>query len=127
MKLNTDCVRDVLLELESFPLGQYTLKSFSKTVAKYGEETTHYTLTKLAEGKYINAEYVQTMDGRIHLAVVYDLTFAGHEFLSTVRAPGLWEQLKEAASDGGTACIQLIGEVATEILKEQIKRKLGLS
>lgn len=127
MKLNTDCVRDVLLELESFPIGQYTLKSFCKTVSKHGEETTYYTLTKLAEGKYINAEYAQTMDGRIHLAVVYDLTFAGHEFLSTVRAPGIWEMLKDAASDGGTACIHLIGEIAADILKEQIKRKLGLS
>lgn len=127
MKLNTDCVRDVLLELESFPLGQYSVNSFVNTVSKYGLETTHYTLTKLAEAKYINAEYLQTMDGRIHLASVYDLTFAGHEFLSSVRSPGIWERLKDAASDGGTACVQVIGEIAVEILKEQIKQKIGLA
>lgn len=36
MQLNLDCIRDVLLELETFPIGLYTVNSLtSKNNGKY--------------------------------------------------------------------------------------------
>lgn len=85
MKLNIDCVRDVLLEFEEFPMGNYNVSSFAKTVGKYGHENTLYTLAKLYEANYINGDIAADEGGYYHCLVIYDITFQGHEFLSTIR------------------------------------------
>lgn len=127
MKLDLNCVRDVLIELEEFPIGSYSNESFKKSIAEHGSENVLYALVKLSEAKYINAEYIRTMDGRPHIGGIFDLTFAGHEFLNSVRSPSVWERLKESTVDGGTACLKVVGDIAVEILKEIAKQKLHLS
>ena len=54
MKLNIDCVRDVLLEFETFPIGCYFVESFKKSIEHYDQETVLYVLVKLTEADYIN-------------------------------------------------------------------------
>lgn len=124
MKLKIECVKDVMEELESLPIGAHTLASFSKSIEKHGAEDVLYTIVKLSEAKYINENHMRTMDGRPHIGSVFDLTFAGHEFLNSIRTPGVWERLKEAATDGGTACLKALGDVAMEMLKENLKANL---
>lgn len=125
MKLQIECVKNVLEELEGLPIGAHTLASFPKSIEKHGPEDVLYTLVKLSEAEYINAKYIRTMDGRPHLGSVFDLTFAGHEFLNSIRTPGVWERIKDAAGDGGTACLKAIGDVAMEMLKENLKTQLS--
>lgn len=126
MKLKIECVKNVLEELEGLPIGAHTLASFSKSIEKHGPEDVLYTLVKLSEAEYINAKFLRTMDGRPHLGSIFDLTFAGHEFLNSIRTPGVWERIKGAAGDGGTACLKAIGDVAMEMLKENLKSQLSL-
>lgn len=126
MKLKIECVKNVLEELEGLPIGAHTLASFSKSIEKHGPEDVLYTLVKLSEAEYINAKYLRTMDGHPHLGSIFDLTFAGHEFLNSIRTPGVWERIKGAAGDGGTACLKAIGDVAMEMLKENLKSQLSL-
>lgn len=38
MKLNIDCVRDILLELETFPIGVYPVGSLKNSIANHGRE-----------------------------------------------------------------------------------------
>lgn len=47
MKLNIDCIRDVLLELETLPIGWYDITSFQNSVEKYGTDNVLYTLPPL--------------------------------------------------------------------------------
>lgn len=126
MKLDINCVRDVLLEIEEFPLGYQPLDSFKKSIQKHGELNVLYTLYKLHEAKYINAEIGLDEGGFPHCMAVYNMTFQGHEFLNSVRSPGVWEQLSEAASEGGTACLKVVGDIAIDIAKEALKAKFGL-
>lgn len=126
MKLQIECVKDVLEELEGLPIGAHTLGSFPKSIEKHGPEDVLYTLVKLSEAEYINAKYLRTMDRRPHLGSIFDLTFVGHEFLNSIRTPGVWERIKGAAGDGGTACLKAIGDVALEMLKEKLKSELSL-
>lgn len=126
MKLKIECVKDVMEELEGLPIGAHTLGSFKNSIAKHGQEDVLYTVTKLSEAKYINGEYLRTLDGRAHFGSIYDLTFSGHEFLNSIRTPGVWERIKGAAGDGGTACLKAIGDVAMEMLKENLKSQLSL-
>lgn len=126
MKLKIECVKDVMEELECLPIGAHTLGAFQKSIEKHGQEDVLYTIVKLSEAKYINGEYLRTLDGRPHMGSIYDLTFSGHEFLNSIRTPGVWERIKGAAGDGGTACLKAIGDVAMDMLKEKLKSELSL-
>lgn len=124
MKLKIECVKDVLEELENLPIGAHTVSNLEDSIKKHGQEDVLYTVVKLSEAKYINAEYIRTMDGRPHIGSIYDLTFSGHEFLNSIRTPGIWEKIKNAAGEGGTACLKALGDVALEMLKEKMKSEL---
>lgn len=118
MKLKIECVRDVMLELESFPIGCYNAASFEKSVAEHGEESVLYTLAKLVEAKYINAEYKRTIGGQPYINNVFDLTFAGHEFLETIRENKVWNKTKNILGKVGSGSFALVSQVASTILTD---------
>lgn len=126
MKLDINCVRDILLELEEFPMGHQPFDAFKQSIQKHGSDNVLYTLYKLDEAEYINSEIYLDESGFPHCIAVYNMTFKGHEFLNSVRSPGIWDQLSGAASEGGTACLKVIGDIAIEIAKEALKAKFGL-
>lgn len=126
MKLKIECVKDVMEELESLPIGSHALSDFPQSIQKYGPEDVLYTIVKLAEANYINSTHSRTLDGRPHIGSIYDLTFSGHEFLNSIRTPGVWERIKAAAGEGGTACLKAIGDVALEMLKEKLRSQISL-
>lgn len=126
MKLDIDCVRDVMLELEGFPMGYQQLSAFEKSIKKHGEDNVLYALSKLDEAKYINAEIGIDESGYPHCMAVYNLTFQGHEFLNSIRTPSVWKLLQGAACEGGTGSLKAIGNIGLHLLEETLKKKLGI-
>lgn len=118
MKLNVDCVRDVLLEFETLPIGNYSEYSFPISIEKYGVENVFYTLLKLSEAEYINAEFIRTMDGRAHTVNLYDMSFSGHQFLETIRDSNIWAKTKRIVGNVGSSGFGLISQVAASILSD---------
>lgn len=118
MKLDVDCVRDVMLELESFPIGCYHINSFSKSIDKHGCEIVLYTLTKLIEADFINAGTTRTMDGILHIGGIVDLTFKGHQFLETIRENKIWSKTKGILGKIGSSGFGLVTQVATSVLTD---------
>ena len=53
MQLTPDCIRDVLLELETFHMGAYKADEFQNSISSHDREQVLYTLIKLFEGGYI--------------------------------------------------------------------------
>lgn len=128
MKLNIDCVRDVLLELETFPMGNYGSHSFIKSTQKHGEDDVLYALIKLTEADYINAKYSRTLDGRPHIDFIYDITFSGHEFLEKIKSDGIWNNsVKPVLSQVGSKSFDAIVQVATNTISSLISKQLGIT
>lgn len=127
MKLDIECIRDVLLELEELPVDCYTVNEFSSSIAKHGEDNVEYTLAKLNEAGYINADIRLHPNGQYDCYGIYCMTFVGHEFLASIKHPNVWEQLKKATTTGGSAGIKLIGEIAVDLGKAMLSKKLGLN
>nr|DAF82014.1 MAG TPA: MarR family transcriptional regulator, transcription factor, TRANSCRIPTION REGULATOR.05A [Caudoviricetes sp.] len=128
MQLNLDCVRDVLLELESFCMGSYDSDSFIKSIEKYGDDSVTYSLAKLTEAGYINAKYSRTMDGRPHFDGLYDITFSGHEFLEKIRSDGIWnDNIKPVLSQVGSKSFDVIIQVATHAIASLIAKQFGIT
>lgn len=127
MQLNLDCIRDVLLELETFPIGSYTVNSFQNCLSKYSNEQILYTLTKLCEGNYINALFSRTLGGRPIISAVYDMTFQGHEFLEKIRSDNVWNNnLKPVFSSIGSMSLDVVSKVASTVIAALVTSKLGL-
>jgi hypothetical protein len=90
MKLNHDCVRDVLLYLEdNLNLGQkikFDLNTDIALTSKYSKEDIIYSSLKLLEAGFINAKACDTVQpyGPVVIEIA-SITYNGHLFLDSIR------------------------------------------
>lgn len=118
MKMNLDCMRDILLAVES--LGFDATLNFNDLAEKlpdYSEEELHYGCAKLYEAKLIvlvNFDIDGSIIPRTH--EILDITFSGHEFLAKIRDKNRWSKIKSGASairDYSLSAISAIAEGIT--------------
>lgn len=129
MKLNPDCVRDILLVVEQCSFGQgLTLDSLHAQLPDYSEEDIWYTILKLDEAGFLNVTTVSilrmTMPG---IKAVNDITYAGHEFLNSVRENRNWKTVKEVAAKAGSFSIHSLGVIAQSVVSTAINAALKLN
>lgn len=125
MRLDQDCVRDLLLELESKlsfnqPIFIDDFKEL-ETVSSYGYEISVYALLKMIEAKFVNANVTYAGD-EIYQLAISSLTWDGHQFLDTIRDHEVWKETKAATKKLSSVSLSIISTLATEFLK----KKLGL-
>ena len=77
MKLNYDCIRDVLLTLESGMYGQpFRLDDLMKALPKYNFEDLHYAVLKMNEADLIQAKLCRNEFCILKDVVcIYDITY----------------------------------------------------
>ena len=126
MKTNIECIRDVLLNFESLPLGCYAPYDFSFAIEKHGISDVEYSLVKLMEAGYISADIQRCLDGSYSYLGIYDITFPGHQFLEKIRDNKVWAKTKAVAGNIGSQAFDVIAKIATSILTNLISSKLGL-
>lgn len=122
MILDRDCVRDLLLTIESDSfnntlfLGQICENTRMKS---YSKETVTYVIQKLQEANYINAS-ILIADGAPYQVAVSSLTWEGHNFLDNVRDPSIWDKVKSRSSKLNSVSLPLLSELGLSFVKEQI-------
>lgn len=126
MELNYDFVRDMLLECANStnPYGPSNdeVRSFAESKNVTIEELA-YTVDCLHQAGLITNKAARAS------AVPYmftpgNLTWKGNEYLNSIRSKSVWNETKvKLKSAGITASLELVGELATSV----IKSKLGLS
>jgi hypothetical protein len=124
MKLNQDCVRNLLLTVEE----EIMLNDFldaarlqqKPRLQTFSLNDVIYTISKLNEAGYINANILITFDGSD--AIVSSLTHSGHLFLDNIRDDGVWKETKNKASKFASVSLPILSEIASSY----IKSKLGL-
>lgn len=124
MKLDLDCIRDILLCVEE-SVGFMDLLEFQYEegvlndlphLNGYDEETIMYHVKQCSESGLLSG--VQFfLDGS---AIVSDLSPRGHEFLSNVRSDTNWRKTKEVAQKVGSASLNAVEQIAAKILSELI-------
>nr|WP_300169225.1 DUF2513 domain-containing protein [uncultured Flavonifractor sp.] len=100
MRLDPDCVRDVLLAIEGTELGEYiSPRTLHRTLPQYSEAEIEYTCLILSDGDFLQVMTVE-MPGQEMPGVksIIRLTFQGHEFISKIRDPQRWPKLQKAVS-----------------------------
>lgn len=123
MKLNHDCVRDLLLLIEEVQVGDYIDVS-SYQLKNYSSEDLCYTADKLLEAGYINGK-IYPADNVIYWRFsVSSLTWTGHEFLDNIRDDGVWKDTKKVASKLTSVSLSMLEKISVTILTTLIKTTL---
>lgn len=125
MKLNHDCVRDLLLAIEKHaPLDGLDHDEILKLpeLDKYDKDTIIYTAQRLHEAGYIDGNFDFYYDNQIYMHIS-NITYDGHVFLDSLRDEGIWKDVKNATAKVSGASIPILLELGTSY----IKTKLGLS
>ena len=128
MKLNHECVRQIMLTIESdIPYNHYfdnddlfnhkNLKGFTK-------EEILYTLFKLKEADYIDCHIEETFSDEIYEVTLKALTWSGHQFLDNIRDPEVWKKTKSVTAKFASASLTLISNIAAEVIVRMIDKTM---
>lgn len=121
MKLNPDCVRDILLTVEETTTLEtqcyinQDYKNF-KRLAKYDFSVLSYHVHQCALYDYFTfSEFDEKWNCRIE-----DLSPKGHEFISHIRDNTIWAKIKKVAASIGIVSLQTLAQIATTEGQAQI-------
>ncbi len=101
MRINYDCVRDVLLSLEELlvleddlSMNFIPLDRLCLALSDYPRHDVAYTLLMLKDANYLEVNVIDSDFGMLGMSV-YGITFEGHKYLDTVRCSPIWEETKK--------------------------------
>lgn len=129
MKLNHDCVRDVLLYLEdNLFLGKKIKFDFKTDIAlnsKYSNDDLVYTSLKLLEADFINAKTYNSVQSYGPVVIeITSITYNGHLFLDNIRDNNVWNKAKNITKSLTSVSISLLSNIASTILTTIISKNL---
>ena len=135
MRLEPDCVRDILLFIEDMDTyvldgdGDIALQGafweeISEKLAQYPETQIYYTLSKLEEGSLINMTS-QWGGGALTSCHVSSLTFEGHEFLENIRDSKRWNIVKNGLSAVRNYSLSVIAAISEGVTSGAVSAYLG--
>lgn len=121
MRLNPDCIRDILLTVEEETgynkhMGYGDGADFVR-LAKYPTDEVKYHL-KQCEYSGFFVGFQQFLGGGF---MIRDLSPMGHEFIADIRTDTNWNKVKEIAKQAGSFSIEALSRIATGVIAEVIK------
>lgn len=134
MKLNPDCIRDIMLTLEDmtgitlngyYQFARVTHSSVASELSeKYRSTEIAYTLIQLAESDYIKMQF--EYDKR-HLAVnignILYITPKGHEFISHIQSNERWTtKIKPAIRLFGSVSLSVVEAISKGVANAALER-----
>lgn len=128
MKLNPDCVRDILLAVESLPdvkhFFLFDSESISELFPRYSHEEVMYHLRQCELNDFL---LHPSHDSNYETYTVYDLTPKGHQFLANIRENKIWNGVKSIAGKIGSTSLDSIVQIASNVISELIKSQFGIT
>lgn len=124
MKLNQDCIRDILIYLEENLSYNDNFLATDIDIDKYTVEDILYTISLLNEAGYINATAVNGF--AYNNFFIKSLTMSGHELLNNIRDNSVWKKTKEATSKFASVSLKLLSSVASSVLTNMINESFQM-
>ena len=121
MKLNPDCIRDILLFVEENVNNDFILvtdtnyKNYDR-IAKYSFEEFEYHTNQIGMSGFLSR-----FKNDIPRAFMFHmLSPTGHEFLENIRTEENWHQTKTAAKNVGSFSLSVLNNIATNIISAAV-------
>lgn len=131
MRPDADCVRNILLFLESkvhFVTNQdgniencgIQLSHICEALPRYSQEEVYYTLARLDDGGYISLSESWRSNCLDECYVNY-ITYAGHELIEKFRPESVWKVTSKLAGKVGCFSLRFLAAIAENVLSEYAK------
>ena len=127
MKLDYDCVRSILLELEKKPrfdddlrITPVPVEEMFAALDRYSDGDILYCIETMKDAELIKAN-LQYGGGSFIMGYVSGITYKGHELLDSIRDRKIWQRLKQLLSAAGATTFDIIIDVAKDIVKSNIR------
>jgi hypothetical protein len=127
MKRDMDLIRELLLKLEALPIrrgGIISIPPDAEEIAVPGYDTDQieYHLSQIRAAGFIDEGGARPMSGIGFRC----LTWAGHDFLDSVRNLEIWAKTKKGAEAAGGFTVDLLKDLAKGFIKKQIEEYTGV-
>lgn len=124
MKLNPDCVRDILLAAEEVTDGKnLQVWDCGESYKDYSaEEFRYHVLQCKRYGYFIDGDFV----GRTDNFRFTDISPRAHDFLADLRDNTIWQKTKKKAAEIGVSSLQILAQIAAAVVQAQLTNALGL-
>ena len=125
MKLNHDCIRDILLFVEeNVNYNQHA--DFSAVELKnYSRDEIIYSADKLLEAGFIDGNKISSLGATLPSIRITSITWTGHQFLDNIRDESIWKSTKSVLSHFSSVSLSMVGNVASQVLSAFISKHLG--
>lgn len=126
MKLNPDCIRDLLLDIEAKSTFDnvviYSEEEDEPLFNKYGVDTIFYHIHQADYAGFFIGEVTYTLDLS---AIIIDLSPEAHEFLANIRQDTNWNKTKSIASKVGSFSLNVLKDISIEVISKVISDQLN--
>lgn len=125
MKLNPDCVRDLLMYFEEKTNGKtfitFHQNNFGNTkLNKYSPEELYYHFKQCEYiGFFINVKNELKCSAQL-----LDISPKAHEFLANIRSDNIWEKVKSTAKNVGSHSLNALTQIAASVVATLISQQL---
>jgi hypothetical protein len=128
VKRDLGLIRELLLRLESLPMGMYAAETISPdnpkiAVEGYDQEQIAYHLSLLQERGLIEVPDSQPLIG----IVFTRLSWEGHDFLDAVRDPEIWRKTKGGAEAVGSWTFEVVKGLARGFIAKKMQEYTGIT
>lgn len=127
MKLNIDCVRSILLEVESvvtfntfFIINETDYKDF-QLLKDYTYDEIVYHMSQCSKSGLI---YGFSASDNGEIVKIVDLSPYGHQFIEETRSKTVWEQVKSISSKVGATTLDSVIRVSSNVIFSLIQAEL---
>ena len=126
MKLNPDCIRDLLLDVEAKSTFDNVVIYYEETdeplFNKYGVDTVFYHIRQADYAGFFIGEVTYTFDLS---AIIIDLSPEAHEFLANIRQDTNWNKTKSIASKVGSFSLNVLKDISVGVVSKVISDQLN--
>ena len=127
MKLNPDCIRDILLVIENTTTyhdsWDWDFDNFDEPLLNnYSHEEIMYHILQCKKAGLVDGcEFYFGADA----GTVCDLSPYGHQFLADIRSESVWNKTKDIAQNIGSNSLDVLKQISAGVLTALIQSYLG--
>ena len=129
MKLNPDCIRDILFVVEekstSYSIVQFPEEWPKSSLETFGVEQIRYHIVYCFRSGLLIEPRSHSTDMSGHV-FIRDLSPAGHSFLANIREEENWKKTKAIAAKVKSFSLEALESIASGIVTALVNKHLGL-
>lgn len=138
MKLNNECIRDVLAYLienltinidetnaEFNKIG--TREVMNKLCSKYSKEDIWYSVFTMFETNYITVETNMLNNNVLSRQLIVNVTYNGHQFYELTKPEDVWRKTQSIIKKVGGGTLEFVKEVAHDVAVASAKAAVTVS